>query len=140
MADRLVMGVSFTLTAVGIGLSLVFSEAPKSSSTWFFLAIPILLGGVGLYQLIAYGAWRKRRAAATQVAWASVLSIHQTGTRVNKNHKVILEVEVQPDEGSPFRSRLAALLDIPQISLLSQPQAQVKVRYNPQDTQEVFLA
>jgi hypothetical protein len=72
-------------------------------------------------------------------AWATILRIWDTGITLNDDPVIGMEVEVQPEEGDPFRavipkSRISRIA-IPQF----QPGKEIAVRYDPRDSSQVAL-
>ncbi len=73
-----------------------------------------------------------------QPAKATILRIWDSGTTVNDDPVVWLEVEVHPDNGAAFQAKTKCLisrLDVPQF----QPGCTIPVRYDPADHTRVGI-
>ena len=72
-------------------------------------------------------------------AEAEILRVWDTGTTLNDDPVIGMEVEIEPDEGDPFRAvipkTLVSRIAIPQF----QPGERVAVRYDPHDPSRVAL-
>jgi hypothetical protein len=81
---------------------------------------------------------RRLRQVGTP-AEAEILRIWDTGTTVNDDPVIGMEVEVRPDDGDPYQAVIAktwiSRLNIPQF----QPGRILAVRYDPQDRTRVAV-
>lgn len=72
-------------------------------------------------------------------ASAIILEARDTGTTVNRNPKVNLLLEIQPEGGAPYQVRATPVVSRLQASLL-QPGTAVEVKIDPRDKKRVALA
>ncbi|HRN51604.1 MAG TPA: hypothetical protein PLC52_08720 [Anaerolineales bacterium] len=108
------------------GLSLLSNVAVITSFVLMVLAMLLLVAGPILVSSI-----NTRLQATGTAATATVVSLSQTGTYINRNPMVRIVLEVHPPNGSPFHTeaeRLTTLVDLPRL----QPGASVSVRYDPE--------
>lgn len=107
---------------------------------WKF-ALPMMQSANQLMtQLSARAADRNALLATGAVGQARVLGLQGTGTLINHDPQVVLDLEVHPTTGgAPFRTRCTTIvsqLQIPQV----QPGCAVPVRFDPMNLQRVALA
>ena len=94
--------------------------------------------GFFVYRLFAQGAKNRAILQTGLPAYAVVLQLADTGTRVNDNPQVQIVLEVRPHDRPPFQAVATTIVPIiarPRV----QPGQTVTVRYNPQNPQEVAL-
>jgi hypothetical protein len=71
-------------------------------------------------------------------AKATIIDISDTGVTINKDPVVAFYLEVQPEQGPPFRAKTEALvsrLDVPQV----QPGKVLPVKFDPQQQSRVAI-
>lgn len=98
----------------------------------------VAFAGFFVYRIFAQGAKNRAILQTGLPAYAVVLQLADTGTRVNDNPQVHILLEVRPHDRPPFQAQATTI--VPMIALARvQPGATVTVRYNPQNPQEVAL-
>jgi len=132
------------------GIFIGMMSMPSGSYDWVELPViarySIVGTGVmfGLAMLLLFGSYlfgavlSREVLKNGQLAEATIVNVRDTGTTINQNPVVHLELEVHPHDLTPnFQAEtelMVSRLEIPQI----QPGAVVNVRYDP-DSKEVAL-
>lgn len=117
------MGMTFVLTMVVGGLITLASFA---------------LVGFFVYRVFAQGAKNRQILQTGLPAYAVVMQIADTGTRINDNPQIQIYLEVRPHDRPAFHAQTVTV--VPMIALPQvQPGQTVRVRYNPANPAEVAL-
>ena len=103
----------------------------------------VVFGVVGfvIYRVVLKPMQTNKRLLQTgQRAKARILSIAETGVRVNNSPQVKLGLEIAPESGypPPYQTEARMLISIVQIPQF-QPGAKLIVRFNPQNPAEVAI-
>jgi len=103
----------------------------------------VVFGAVGfvIYRVVLKPMQTNKRLMQTgQRAKARILSIAETGVRVNNSPQVKLGLEVSPDGGypPPYQTETKMLISIVSIPQF-QPGGKLIVRFNPQNPAEVAI-
>lgn len=108
----------------------------------FAAALALLAGCSAIGSLIDSATGESEARLLRQIgipAEAEVLRLWDTGTTVNDDPVVAMEVEVRPADGEPFRAVIPktwiSRLDVPQF----QPGEIISVRYDPHDPLRVAV-
>lgn len=135
----LVLGGIVMLITVGIGegLGMLITGVVLAGTAFFVLPQFSSMVGSATSQVNALA--QKAQLAQTGLpAMGRLLQVQQTGTLVNFNPEVRALVEVQHPQMGTYQVQTTAV--IPQISIPQfQPGAQVQVRINPQNPQDIAL-
>lgn len=104
------------------------------------IIIPIVLLSVAVPLFFVWKVFKGRGETAKLLqtgtpAMATILSIWETGLRINNQPEIGFQLRVQPQGGQPFDTQAKAIISMLQIAQI-QPGAQVQVRYNPQNPAE----
>jgi hypothetical protein len=104
-----------------------------------FLVLPKFTSMVGSASQMVDGLAAKAQLAQTGMpAQGRIVQVQQTGRMVNYNPEVQALVEVQHPQMGTYQVQTTAV--VPQISLARvQPGAQIEVRINPQNPQDIAL-
>ncbi len=104
------------------------------------LVTVVTLGSIGAVMFFVFRALRPDPAIMKSgtPAQATIQQVWQTGTYVNNNPQIGMQLEVRPPTGVPYTAQLKAvipLVNIPQF----QPGAVVPVKIHPTDPSKVAL-
>ena len=103
-----------------------------------------IFGVIGLIFVMVFGLivrrWLiKQKVLQTGVAaTATIMSIRDTGTRINDDPVVGMMLQVQPPSGPSFQAEVKETVSILQIPLY-QPGARLDVKYDPADQKSVAI-
>jgi hypothetical protein len=104
----------------------------------FALLIPLLLCGCGAIDNMTGVGLTKELQKTGVSASAVILKVSDTGMTVNDDPVALLDLEVHPEKGEPFKAQSKCLiprLDVPQF----QPGHTVPVRFDPADHRRVAV-
>jgi len=120
---------------MGIGLGI--GGVSLAWTGWFQL--PKFLGMVGQATAQVDGLARQQQLAATGIpAVGRLLFVQQTGRLINYNPEIAATVEVQHPQHGTYQAQTTAV--VAQIAIpRAQPGAQVQVRVNPTNPQEIAI-
>ncbi|MBM4359920.1 MAG: hypothetical protein FJ096_17590 [Deltaproteobacteria bacterium] len=131
-------GVALLITVgVGEGLGLLITGVTLAVTGWFTL--PKFMGMVGQASAQVGQLAHKQQLAITGMpATGRLLQVQQTGRMVNYNPEIHVVVEVQHPQHGVYQVQTTAV--VPQIAIpQAQPGAQVQVRINPANPQDIAL-
>ena len=94
----------------------------SGNSVWAWVIAGCVTAGSLLYYVLNQAGDGRLRAAG-EPASARVLSVRQTGTWVNTNPEVALELEVTRSGSAPYRLTLKAVVPQPQLAAVQPGQA-----------------
>jgi hypothetical protein len=131
-------GIVMLITVgVGAGISVVVTGVTLAVTAFFFLPQFTSMMGAATSQVDAL-AQKAQLAQTGMPATGRLLQVQQTGTMVNFNPEVRAVVEVHHPQMGVYQAQTTVV--IPQISIPQfQPGAQVQVRINPQNPQDIAL-
>ena len=101
-------------------------------------AVVLLIVALVVVPMIRRSAQARALLQSGVPAEATILRIWQTGTMLNNNPEIGLELEVRPAGGLPFRAETRLFAQLIQLAHF-QPGATLQVRYDPQDTRKVAV-
>lgn len=104
-----------------------------------FLVLPKFFGMMGQATAMVDGLAAKEQLAQTGIpAQGRLVQVQQTGRLVNYNPEIQALVEVHHPQRGPYQVQTTAV--VPQIAIpRAQPGAQVQVRINPQNPNDIAL-
>jgi hypothetical protein len=121
----------------GTGIGVIVTGAILGATAFFFLPQFTSMMGAATQQVDALAA-KAQLAQTGMPATGRLLQVQQTGTLVNYNPEIRALVEVHHPQMGVYQVQTTAV--IPQISIPQfQPGAQVQVRINPQNPQDIAL-
>lgn len=124
-----------------LGLVITLLSLGFTAFVFIKFALPMMKSANNLMTQLAQGAAdRNALLASGAPGQARVLNLQGTGTLVNHDPQVLLDLEVHPATGAaPFRARCTAIVSQLQIPRV-QPGCAVPVRFDPANLQRVALA
>jgi hypothetical protein len=133
-----VVGVIWLITgALSYGLSLIITGVVLVGVAFFILPQFTSMVGSATAQVNALAA-KNQLALTGMPASGRLLQVQQTGRMVNYNPEVMAMVEVQHPQMGTYQVQTTTV--VPQISIPQfQPGAQVQVRINPQNPQDIAI-
>ncbi len=109
----------------------------RVNSLWGWLVAGLVLAGLVVWVVVGEGRHARLRATGL-AASARVVAARQTGTWVNNNPEVALDLEVSVPGRAPYAATLKAV--VPQLNLVAvQPGATLAVRVAPDDAGRLAL-
>ncbi len=124
-----------------LGLVITLASLAISGIVFWKVFMPMIQGANQLMGALAANANEQRELLARGAhGQARVLNVQGTGTLVNHDPQVVLDLEVAPGPGAPtFRARCTSIVS--QIALPRvQPGCVVPVRFDPMNPQRIALA
>jgi hypothetical protein len=132
-----VMGAAFLIAAIAVARMEWVTRLHILHVFGFLIAAlaAFLFGGKELYTY--HSAQRLKNLQLT--APARIVSISQTGTRVNQSLEYNIQLEVMPPGKPAFQSRAVQVLSFPRVAQISLPGSVVQVLYDPNKPDRVML-
>lgn len=136
----MVLGGIVMIFVVGFGAGLGLAITGAIFAGVAFTVLPQFTGMLGAASSQVDGLAYKAQLAQTGMpAMGRLLHVQQTGRMVNYNPEIQAVVEVHHPQIGTYQAQTTAV--VPQISIPQvQPGAQVQVRINPQNPQDIALA
>jgi hypothetical protein len=134
----LVLGLVMMITySFSTGMTLIITGVVLAATAFFFLPQFTSMVGSATSQVDALAA-KSELAQTGMPAVGRLMSVQQTGVMVNYNPEILATVEVQHPQMGVYQVQTKAV--VPQIAIPQfQPGAQVQVRINPMNPQDIAL-
>jgi len=104
------------------------------------IGIMLLVFGPFIIRLVRTSSKNRELLGHGEDAQAVILSIRETGVRINEQPQVNLTLEVRPTNGAPsFQAQATTVISYFQITQF-QPGSLLQVKYDPNNTSRVAIA
>jgi len=111
---------------------------PKPGTIAIILLVVVAIAAVAVGPLLMDAREERQLLETGTDATAEILSLKDTGDRINENPVVEIAVKVQPEGGEPYSATISTALSVVDLQNY-RAGVKVRVRYDPSDPSKVAL-